>query len=253
MSLIDPGELELATLRALVTFTGQRVLEVGTGDGRLAWDLSADAALWLALEPDLEELQAAVRARPHMDTATVRFFAGDGRRLALPAAACDVAFFTWSLCCIPPDGMAAALAEAHRVLRQGGVLLDIHPTSEPLWLELWSLRPGQPEASVDPEQYDQAALGDLAPGEMQPNFAAATAAIEAAPEQGYQVSEVRAFDFRFFFDTLDDLSDHLEVNEEFGLAGDELLEAALLGLQAATRPARLVLTQPVMVTRLVRL
>jgi len=37
MSLIDPGELELATLRALVTFTGQRVLEVGTGDGRLAW------------------------------------------------------------------------------------------------------------------------------------------------------------------------------------------------------------------------
>ncbi len=253
MALIDPGELELAALRALQTFSGQRVLEVGTGDGRLAWDLSTEAALWLAVEPDLEELRAAARARPHMDAATVQLFAGDGRRLALPAEACDVACFTWSLCCIPPDDMAAALAEAHRVLRAGGALLDIHPSAEPMWLELWTLRPGQRAASVDPEHYDRQPLGDLAAGDMQPNFAAATATIEAAPAQGYQFSGARAFDFRFFFETLDDLSDHLDENEEFGLASDEMLEAAVLGLQAATRPARIVLTQPVMVTRLARL
>ncbi len=252
MSLVDPGELELTHLRALLDFTGQRVLEVGTGDGRLAWDLSADAALWLAVEPDLDELHAATRAHPHMDAPAVRFCAGDGRQLPLPSAACDVAFFTWSLCCIPPDGMAAALAEAHRVLRPAGVLLDIHPTADPLWLELWTLRPGAPEGSVDPAHCDQQPLGHLDPGDMQPNFAAATAAIAAAPAQGYAQAEARQFDFRFFFDTLDDLSDHLEENEEYGLAADDLLETALLALQAATRPARLVLTQPVRITRLAR-
>ena len=252
MSLVDPAELELTHLRALLDFAGRRVVEIGPGDGRLAWDLSADAALWLAVEPDLDELQAAVRARPHMDAPRVHFFAGDGRRLPLPSAACDVAFFTWSLCCIPPAGMATALAEAHRVLRPGGVLLDIHPTADPLWLELWTLRPGDPEGSVDPADYDQQPLGHLAPGDMQPNFAAATATLAAAPAQGYAEAEARQFDFRFFFDTLDELSDHLEENEEYGLAADDLLETALLALQSATRPARLVLTQPVLITRLAR-
>jgi SAM-dependent methyltransferase len=217
MSLVDPGDLELTQLRALVNFAGQRVLEIGAGDGRLAWDLSRDAALWLALEPDLEELAAAARARPHMDTATVRLLAGDGRRLALPSAAFDVACFTWSLCCIPPEAMPAALAEAHRVLQPGGVLLDIHPAADPLWLELWTLHPGAPASSVDPADHDQAALGLLAEGDMQPNFAAATAAIAAAPAQGYHPTAAAAFDFRLFFDTLDELTDHLEENEEFGL------------------------------------
>lgn len=253
MTLVDPGELELAHLRALVNFTGQRVVEIGTGDGRLAWDLSPTAALWLALEPDLDELRAAVRARPHFDTPRAHFFAGDGRRLALPPAACDVAFFTWSLCCIPPAGMAAALAEAHRVLRPGGTLLDIHPSADPMWLALWTLRPGAPAASVDPAHFDQQRLGDLADGDMQPNFAAATATLAAAPAQGFALTAEAQFDFRFFSDTLDDLADHLDANEEFGLASDDLLEAALLGLQAATRPARLVLTQPVLIARLTRL
>jgi SAM-dependent methyltransferase len=253
VSLIDPEDLELATLRALADFTGQRVLEVGAGDGRLAWSLSADARLWLALEPDLDELAVAAHDQPYMHAPGVRLLAGDGRQLALPTAAVDTAFFTWSLCCIPPEHMPAALAEAARVLRPGGTLVDIHPTDEPLWLELWTRSDDAPEDSVAPDDHERAYLGALAPGDMTPNFAAATATLAAAPEQGYTLEDAAMFDFRIFFDTLDELGDYLEENDEFGLAGDELLEAALLGVQAATRPARLVLVQSVSVSRYRRL
>src|SRR5579859_106062 len=47
MPLIDPGDNELATLRALGDFAGRRVIEIGAGDGRLAWPLAAQAVLWL--------------------------------------------------------------------------------------------------------------------------------------------------------------------------------------------------------------
>lgn len=97
MTLIDPEDLELATLRTLAGFAGRRVVEIGTGDGRLAWALAAEAAQWLALEPDPDELGAA-REQASSRPAPVRLLAGDGRALALPAGQFDLAFFTWSLC-----------------------------------------------------------------------------------------------------------------------------------------------------------
>lgn len=95
--LIDPSDLELTTLRALADFAGCRVVEIGAGDGRLAWSLAGQAAQWLALELDRDELGAAAqelagRREP------VRLMAGDGRALALAAGHFDLAFLSWSLC-----------------------------------------------------------------------------------------------------------------------------------------------------------
>lgn len=96
--LSDPEDLELSTLRALADFTGQRVVEMGAGDGRLAWPLAAEAALWVALEPDADELAAARDDLAQSKAACVRLLQADARALPLPAGSFDVALFTWSLC-----------------------------------------------------------------------------------------------------------------------------------------------------------
>lgn len=97
--LIDPSDLELSTLRALAAFEGQRVIEIGAGDGRLAWPLAKTAALWLAVDPDETELIAAAEdlaAEPF--SRPVRLLMADGRALPLAAAGFDLALFSWSLC-----------------------------------------------------------------------------------------------------------------------------------------------------------
>jgi hypothetical protein len=146
--------------------------------------------------------------------------------------------------------MALAVAEAQRVLRPGGLLLDIHPRAAPLRLEVWRARGTALPGSRAPEGFDQQALGDLAPEEMAADFAASTRALEAAPGLGLALSKTVHFDYRFFFDTLDDLTTYLEDNDELALATDALLERALDALRQASRPAQLVLVQPVIATRL---
>lgn len=100
MPLTLPSALELKTLRTLARFAGQRVLEIGVGDGRLAWPLSAEAAQWIGLDPDADELLSAEadQSEKPAERAKVRLLAGDGRRLAFPDNHFDLAFFSWSLC-----------------------------------------------------------------------------------------------------------------------------------------------------------
>ena len=142
--------------------------------------------------------------------------------------------------------MALAVAEAHRLLRPGGELLDIHPQGAPLRLELWRARDSRLPDSQAPEAYERQPLGDLAPEEMVEDFLASSRAIASAV--GFQTASTLSFDYRFFFDTLDALTDYLADNEELDLAGDSLLERAFHALQGSPTPAQLVLVQPVIVT-----
>ena len=93
---IDPEDLELTSLRQLVTFSRQRVVEIGAGDGRLAWPLAPEAALWVALDPESEEVNAAAEGLPA--NTRVRLLQADGRAIPLASGAFDLALFTWSLC-----------------------------------------------------------------------------------------------------------------------------------------------------------
>ena len=142
--------------------------------------------------------------------------------------------------------MALAVAEAHRVLRPGGHLLDIHPQGVPLRLEVWPGRAGERA----PEDFEREVLGDLLPEARAADFVASTRAITGAAATGFVAGETRHFDYHFFFDTLDELTEYLENNEELDLASDALLEQAMFALRHASTPARLVLVQPVIVTRL---
>ena len=99
MPLVIPSALELKTLSQLVRFTGRRVLEIGIGDGRLAWSLAGEALQWIGLDPDPDDLTLARDERAKdREKERVRLMAGDGRALSFPDDYFDVAFFSWSLC-----------------------------------------------------------------------------------------------------------------------------------------------------------
>jgi SAM-dependent methyltransferase len=248
--LIDPDDVELETLRSLGDFAGRRVFEVGAGDGRLAWPFAAQAALWLAVDNDRDELSAAAEALRANPLEPLRLLEADGQALPLGPASFDVAFLTWSLCCVPRDGMGTALSEASRVLRPGGQLLDVHPTPEPIRLEAWkALRPGAARNPPKAGDYQRLPLGSFTPDETLGDFRAASAALAGAG-QAFEPQRSVTFDYLYFFGDLDALTDYLEENDELDLAGDELLERALLALNTATTSAWLVLIQPVVATSL---
>jgi SAM-dependent methyltransferase len=250
MPLIDPADHELSSLRALGAFAGQRVLEIGAGDGRLAWPFAAEAALWLAVDIDRDELGLAASDLRDHPLRPLRLLEADGQTLPLAPASFDLAFFTWSLCCLPRAGMGPALAEAGRVLRPGGQLLDLHPSADCMRLEVWVvLRPDARRDPPDPGDYQRLPLGALAEPAAPHDVISATAALDAAGPEFVPDQRV-AFDYCYFFNHLDELTEYLEDNDELDLAGDDLLERALSALSAATTPAWLVLSQPVLVTSL---
>lgn len=137
--------------------------------------------------------------------------------------------------------MAAAVAEAHRVLRPAGLLLDLHPEADGPAVEIWPAAAGRRR------------LGrlDLDPGD-QSEFAAASHALQPAPP-GFAPAGQQIFDYRYEFDSLDELNEYLDDNPQFARASDELLEAAALALDRSSGPARLVIVQRVAFTALRRL
>ena len=99
MPLAQPSDLELNTIRSLVNFGGRRVLEIGAGDGRLAWPFAPGAAQWVALDPDEDELGEARKEKERdKQKERVRLVLGDGRALPFSMNYFDLVLFTWSLC-----------------------------------------------------------------------------------------------------------------------------------------------------------
>ncbi len=159
--------------------------------------------------------------------------------------------------------MTSAVAEARRVLRSpdavsgkpGGLLLDIHPTDEPTTLHLWHARYKLNEDLTDPPEnldaihrtpigeldHDPDSLGD---------FAAASDALAEALESGFELAQTLTFDYRYFFDSLDELTEYLEEEWENASASEALLERALMVMGQAPIAPKLVVVQRVVVTGL---
>lgn len=95
--VLDPEGAHLAAFRRLADFHGQRVLELGCGDGRLTFPVAAEAAHVLAFDPNAEAVERARNALPIELAARVDFRVASGREVEVERRSFDLALFSWSL------------------------------------------------------------------------------------------------------------------------------------------------------------
>jgi len=119
------------------------IVDVGCGTGGLVRRLARRGAHVIGVEPGEEALR---RARAHEPVAGERYEHAGADALPLPDASADMVVFANSLHHVPGDLLDAALAEAARVLRPGGLLYVQEPLPEGAYFEL--LRPVDDETDV---------------------------------------------------------------------------------------------------------
>ena len=122
----DLGERsDAAALQAVTPVAGLALVDVGCGAGKNARDLAEAGARVLAVEPD--PVQAA-KNRDAAPAPGVTFAEARAERLPAESGSMDGVVFFRSLHHIPVEAMAAALAEAARVLKpETGFLCVIEP------------------------------------------------------------------------------------------------------------------------------
>lgn len=105
----------------LVPLASGTVLEIGFGSGLNLpyYEASAVGKVW-ALEPS-EEMSALARKKLAASRVKVELINASAEEIPLPAQSVDTVLVTYTLCTLPD--VAAALAEARRVLKGGGRLL----------------------------------------------------------------------------------------------------------------------------------
>jgi 2-polyprenyl-3-methyl-5-hydroxy-6-metoxy-1,4-benzoquinol methylase len=96
---IDPANNEIRALNDLVDFSGKRVLEIGSGDGRLTWRYAGSSAHVTAIEPFSDTSIEAQKNLPGELHGRIEFI---NRSFEEFAAACqspifDIAILSWSL------------------------------------------------------------------------------------------------------------------------------------------------------------
>lgn len=95
--VLDPEGRHLAALRRLGDFRGQRVLEMGCGEGRLTAGLAQDAALVLAFDPDAGRVDEARRTLAAELADRVSFRVASGTEIEIEPNSFDIVVFSWSL------------------------------------------------------------------------------------------------------------------------------------------------------------
>jgi ubiquinone/menaquinone biosynthesis C-methylase UbiE len=97
-STVRPADdIELRRMRADRHFRGKDVLDIGTGDGRLAWLIASLARSVVGLDPDPEGIREARREAHRRGVSNVRFAVATGQELGLGHERFDTALFSWSL------------------------------------------------------------------------------------------------------------------------------------------------------------
>jgi SAM-dependent methyltransferase len=212
---VDPEENEIGALFDFVDLDGARVLEVGSGDGRLTWRYAERVEQVTAVEPFGPAITRARQQLPRELEGRVVLRAAGFVEFAVqaPASAFDVAIFSWSLCCMEPDRMVPALEEAHRLLGPSGTLIDIHPVFG--------------MAQVEVHHAGQVIFAEPASASPEEGVLHADEALDHVAACGLFVSERhREFDFRVYGSSGDELLDFLaEADAHSNQACEEACDA----------------------------
>jgi 16S rRNA A1518/A1519 N6-dimethyltransferase RsmA/KsgA/DIM1 with predicted DNA glycosylase/AP lyase activity len=89
----DPEEREVAALMQVApSIAGARVLEVGSGYGRLTARYADHAQAVLAIDPEAEAIEELARDLPHVTAQAIGI-----EDLSLAPGGVDVVLFAWSL------------------------------------------------------------------------------------------------------------------------------------------------------------
>lgn len=95
--VVDPEGVHLAALGRVVDFRGQRVIELGCGDGRLTVPVAREATQVLAFDPDREKVECARHSLPVELAERVEFRVASGTEIEVERCSFDLALFSWSL------------------------------------------------------------------------------------------------------------------------------------------------------------
>jgi ubiquinone/menaquinone biosynthesis C-methylase UbiE len=95
--VLDPEGAHHAALQRLADFRGQRVLELGCGDGRLTLGIAADAAHVLAFDPDAEAVGRAIGSLPDDVAERVAYRVASGKEIEIEPHSFDLVLLSWSL------------------------------------------------------------------------------------------------------------------------------------------------------------
>ena len=94
---LDPEGAHLAALRRLADFDGQRVLEMGCGEGRLTRGIATDAASVLAFDPDPASIAEAQASFPSELADKVAFHVASAEEIEIERGSFDLVVFSWAL------------------------------------------------------------------------------------------------------------------------------------------------------------
>ena len=90
-------DIEIATYGGPRVFRGKRVLDIGTGDGRLALGAAPWARLVVGLDPDPTAIRGARANARRMGASNARFRVAAAQRLPFPDGSFDVVLLSWAL------------------------------------------------------------------------------------------------------------------------------------------------------------
>ncbi len=108
----------------LLAGKGRSVLDIGCGNGKFTWLLAKHFATVAAIDPNPRRI-AEAQAKAKADGVEIDFREAMAETLPFADATFDVVVFSNSLHHIP--GMQAALAEAARVVKPGGLVYVMEP------------------------------------------------------------------------------------------------------------------------------
>jgi ubiquinone/menaquinone biosynthesis C-methylase UbiE len=95
--VVDAEGVHLAAVLRAADFRDRRVLEVGSGEGRLTRGIAPLAAAVRAFDPSPEDVALARSSFPDELRAKVRFDVARAEEIELEPQSVDLVFFSWSL------------------------------------------------------------------------------------------------------------------------------------------------------------